>query len=72
MAGLTALKEIRLERNWTQKALAKKLGVDAVSVSRWELGDREPRKRLREKIEKVTGIPFHKLLADSVAAEGKQ
>lgn len=66
MAGLTALKKIRSERNWTQEELAKKLGIAPFSVHRWETGVREPRGRLRKKLEKVTGVPFHQMLADSL------
>jgi len=72
MAGLTVLKHIRSKRNWTQENLAEKLGVSSVSVSRWESGDREPSKKAREKLEEFTGVPFHKLLADSAATGGKQ
>lgn len=72
MSGLIALRKIREDKGWTQPDLAKRIGVSFETISRWERGEKEPRKQHRDKLAKVTGIPFHKLLADSVQAGGRR
>ena len=37
----TRLKELRIEKGWTQQQLAEQLGVDRTTVMKWELGERE-------------------------------
>jgi len=44
--------ELRAKRramDWSQEALAAKLGISASLLSRWESGDREPTKEQAEK-----------------------
>ncbi len=36
------VKELRLEKNWTQKDLADKLGYKRNSISEWEARGKEP------------------------------
>lgn len=50
------LKEWRDERKLTQVELGRLLGVDGMTVSRWERGDHLPRKKHWPKIEEATGI----------------
>jgi ribosome-binding protein aMBF1 (putative translation factor) len=40
----------------SQEALGLKLGVDGLTISRWERHDTEPQKRQWEKIEEITGL----------------
>jgi transcriptional regulator with XRE-family HTH domain len=72
MSGLTALRKIRADNGWTQESLAKRLGVSFATVSRWERGEKFPREKQRQKLAKLTGIPFHELLASSAATGSKQ
>lgn len=37
------VKEVRKQNGWTQKGLAKRLGVCCAEVNRWEKGHNEPR-----------------------------
>jgi transcriptional regulator with XRE-family HTH domain len=46
----------------SQEALGERLGVDAMTISRWENGETEPQKRYREKIEEVTGLTRQQFL----------
>ena len=36
------LKELRLEKGWTQKEMAEKLGLNSVTYLHYEKGQREP------------------------------
>ena len=48
------IRELRERLGATQAGLAKRLGVDRVTVARWETGARQPRSRwLLERIERV-------------------
>lgn len=62
MNGLPALRQYRQSQGLSQQELAKKLGVTATTVYRWEAGRREPRGAVRGKISEITGIPFHLLV----------
>lgn len=59
-----ALKQYRLDRKMTQEALAEKLGVTSISVSRWETGERKISKDLLPKISEATGIAPTELRPD--------
>lgn len=50
----------------TQDDLGEKVGVDGMTISRWERGERVPQKRHWPKLTEVTGIPIEKILAASV------
>jgi len=47
------LKELRLERNWTHRDLAEKVGVVHPNISRWEGGKSLPRRVHVEKLAKI-------------------
>ena len=64
MAGNTRLKDYRLDRGLTQDALAKELGVDPITVSRWETGARKIDDGLLPRVSEVTGIPKTELRPD--------
>jgi transcriptional regulator with XRE-family HTH domain len=56
------LKTWRLKHGLTQPEAAVLLGVDVMSVSRWERGEHLPHKRHWPKIEEVTGITPSRLV----------
>lgn len=47
---------IRRERGFTQRTLASEIGVDPVSVSRWERDEATPRDLVRERLAAALGI----------------
>lgn len=50
------LRAFREQENLSQEALAKRLKVNRVSVTRWESGARKPNKDVLQKIWRATGI----------------
>lgn len=50
------IKELRLDRELTQRQLAEKLGVEAVTVSRWERGDKPPSDLNRVRLGRFFGV----------------
>lgn len=53
----------------SQEALGEQLGVDGLTVSRWERRATEPQKRHWDKIEEVTGMSRAQFLGYAEAAE---
>jgi len=53
---MNPVKRERIERRWTQKELADKIGVKQASVAKWERAGAVYRKKTREKLAKVFGI----------------
>jgi transcriptional regulator with XRE-family HTH domain len=49
----TRLRRYRLDKGWSKRVVAKKLGVSAPSVVRWERGDTVPNDYNRAKIERM-------------------
>lgn len=66
------LKTWRDERNLTQVELGRLLGVDGMTVSRWERGDHLPRKSQWQKIEEATGITSEQLVSHVKSSEVSQ
>lgn len=64
MPELKVLKDYRTGRGLTQDALAKELGVHAITVSRWETGARQIETDLVPRIAEKTGIPPSDLRPD--------
>jgi DNA-binding XRE family transcriptional regulator len=56
------LKVWRDEKELTQAQLGQLIGVDAMTISRWERGDHLPRKKHWPSIEKETGISASELV----------
>lgn len=71
MAETHPLRARRTQLGLSQEALAGQLGVDDLTVSRWETGATEPQKRLWPKIEEITGLTRAEFLGfeQSEAAE---
>jgi ribosome-binding protein aMBF1 (putative translation factor) len=53
---MNPVKRERLEKGWTQKELAERIGVKQASVAQWEREGAVYRKRTREKLAKVFNI----------------
>jgi len=53
---MNPVKRERLEKGWTQKELAERIGVKQASVAKWEREGAVYRKRTREKLAKVFNI----------------
>lgn len=67
-----ALKTRRIELGLSQEALAKKLGVTSVTVSRWETGERKIAPRHIPAVSRETGLSARVLrpdLADILGAD---
>jgi transcriptional regulator with XRE-family HTH domain len=47
----TKIRKLRRRYGWTQQQLGSRLGVDAVTISRWERGVSTPRRHLRRALE---------------------
>lgn len=59
------LKELRLEKNCTQKQIADQLNVTYQHYQRWEKGYRNPKKSNLEKLAKVFQVPVSYLLGET-------
>ena len=53
---MNPVKRERIERGWTQKELADKIGVKQASVAKWEREGAVYRKKTREKLARVFSI----------------
>ena len=53
---MNPVKRERLERGWTQKDLADKLGVKQSTVAKWEMKEVVYRKKTRQKFAEVFGV----------------
>lgn len=59
------LKEIRKERNLTQKEFAEKLNISQQAISQYENGDREPKLETWQKLADFFNVPVDYLLGIS-------
>lgn len=62
------LRQERIERGLTQKHLALALGCSPNAVSRWEWDNREPRRAVRTRLEKLFGLTWAELRAQAIGA----
>ena len=62
------LKKYRRERDITQEALAKELGISAQSVSKWECGEGYPDIELLPNLANHLNITIYELLGNDSAA----
>ncbi|GAH57900.1 unnamed protein product, partial [marine sediment metagenome] len=53
---MNPVKRERLERGWTQKELAHRIGVKQATVAKWEREGAVYRKATRQKLAKVFGV----------------
>ena len=59
---MTRLKEIRIEKRLTQKALAELVGVTRVTIARYEIGDRDPKGKTLVRIARALGVSTSDIL----------
>ena len=53
---MNPVKRERLDRGWTQKDLAERLGVKQSTIAKWERNDAVYRKKTRQKLAEVFGL----------------
>lgn len=63
------LKELRIEKGWSQAQLAKRLGLSASIITHYELGDRYPSLESLVEISRVMGVTTDYLLGVSKEKE---
>lgn len=56
------IKQLRISRNWTTRALAEKIGTAQGMIPRYESGDAIPRSAIVQKIAKAFDVPISDLL----------
>jgi transcriptional regulator with XRE-family HTH domain len=56
------LQKRRLQLGLTQQDLGQFVGVDEVTVGRWERGESVPQRRFWPKLVKLTGLPIIKII----------
>lgn len=56
----------------TQDSLGEKIGVDGMTISRWERRESLPQKRNWQKLEDVTGISIAEIIAAGTRHESAQ
>lgn len=59
---MTKIRELRQKLKLTQEELAKKLGVERSTVTKWELGESKPRADMLVKLSKILGCSVDILL----------
>jgi transcriptional regulator with XRE-family HTH domain len=58
------LREARAKKGWSQRELARRLGVSNNAVAVWETGATKPTLRYRAELSKALDIPFATLLPE--------
>lgn len=69
MQGLPGLKDMRAKAGLTQKELANLAGVNAISISRYELGNQNARFSVIARLAKILGCTEQELLFPSVSTK---
>lgn len=59
------IKTLRQKAGMTQAQLAKKMNVDQTTVSRWEIGDTKPLRKLHKKLARVLGCTVEDLFKNN-------
>lgn len=67
MQELQALKDFRQSKKLSRRELGARLGVDAMTIRRWEKGDNLPHRRFWEKIKTETGVSLDVLVTREAA-----
>jgi transcriptional regulator with XRE-family HTH domain len=67
MKELQALKDFRQANSLSRRELGERLGVDPMTIKRWEKGDNLPHRRHWEKIKSETGVSLDVLVTSEVA-----
>lgn len=74
LTDLHPIAKFRLAQNpqETQDSLGEKIGVDGMTISRWERRESLPQKRNWQKLEDVTGISIAEIIAAGTRHEAAQ
>ena len=56
------LRKLRTDHAWTQRFVADEIGVDSVTVRRWELGMFSPSQESMERLANVYGVELDSLM----------
>lgn len=70
MQALEKLRKRREELNLTQEDLADQVGVEGMTVSRWERGESLPRRKFWSKLQEITGLEIAEIIAPAIADRG--
>jgi len=62
---VTNLRRVRVDRGFSQRALAKRLGCTHVTVGHWERGNNHPTPALGKRLRDELGLPVDVLLAQN-------
>jgi transcriptional regulator with XRE-family HTH domain len=65
---MSTLQEWMKAEKLSDSAVAERIGVSRVSVLRYRLGQSRPEPDTAEKLEQLTGIPWHEFIRPSEAA----
>lgn len=60
------IRDLRLEKGYTQKELADMVGITPVAITRYEQNQREPNLEMLNKIATALGVPFVAMFAGDV------
>lgn len=60
------LKQVRIDKGYTVRSLAKRIGVNMSSISYWENGVKNPRENNRIKLEEALEVPHVILMEDDI------
>lgn len=63
------IKELRLNKGWSQEELAKKSGVGRISIIRYENNERIPQVDVASRIANALGCTIDELLGDETGKE---
>ena len=62
---MNKVRELRQQLELTQEELAKRLGVERSTVTKWEIGESKPRADVLVKLSKVLGCSVDVLLCNN-------
>ena len=65
MEAVSRLRQRRDELELTQEALGEMVGVDGMTVSRWERGESLPQRRFWPKLTQLTGLPIADIIGNA-------
>ncbi len=60
------IRKLRRERDWTQKELAERVGVDYKNISNYEVGRLTPSKKTLQRLVGVFGLTIDELVGDEL------
>jgi transcriptional regulator with XRE-family HTH domain len=66
MAELDTLRKRRTALGLSQEAFGEAIGVEGMTVSRWERGESFPQRRFWPDLEKITGLPITAIIKPEI------